>query len=105
MSSPRDQLLALAAHLLDDPRIEPSTMMGYPCLRNQGRFFASVNRDGSALIVKLSAERVIEAVAYGEGEPFSPNGRVFREWLAVPRAQSDTWSAMMDEALAFSEDP
>ena len=101
--TPREQLLAIGAHLLDREGIEPGTMMGYPCLRNEGRFFASLNKGASALIVKLPASRVEAAVASGEGEPFAPNGRVFREWLAVPTSRRDSWSAMLDEALAFSE--
>jgi hypothetical protein len=90
-----------------EPAVTRSTMMGFPCLRAGGKFFASVDRDGSHLLVKLPAARVAAAVAAGEGTAFAPNGRVFREWLAVPLARADRWEEYVRSAHAFirGDDP
>src|SRR5690348_13168681 len=81
-----------------DPAVRRSTMMGLPCVRLHGRFFASLDRRTGALLVKLSAQRVAELVAAGDGEPFAPAGRVFREWVAVPRADRRRWRRLLTEA-------
>jgi uncharacterized protein (TIGR02453 family) len=66
-----------------DPAVQRSTMMGLPCVRLDGRFFASLDRRTGALLVKLPAARVGELIADGVGEPFAPAGRVFRQWVAI----------------------
>lgn len=88
----------LAERLLADPDVTRSTMMGYPCLRANGAFFASIERSTGHLIVKLSMRRVNELVGTGRALPFTPNGRTFREWAAVPDADVDEWRALLAEA-------
>lgn len=101
-ASAREELYSrLTESLLDDPAVERSTMMGYPCLRVNGGFFASVERSTGHLIVKLPAARVGELVESGIGIPFAPNGRVFREWVACPFPDEEEWAALLDEARAF----
>ena len=91
----------LADALLTQPAITRSTMMGYPCLRVNGRFFACVERTSGNLIVKLPAARINALVSSGLAVPFAPNGRVFREWLASPIPDEGEWAALLDEARAF----
>ncbi|CPR05666.1 hypothetical protein BN971_00621 [Mycobacterium bohemicum DSM 44277] len=93
---------SLAEPLLSRATVIRSTMMGLPCLRVDGRFFASFDRRSAALVVKLPAARVSELVERGEAEAFAPAGRRFREWAAIDRARWQSWSAMLDEALAFA---
>jgi uncharacterized protein (TIGR02453 family) len=81
-----------------DPAVRPSTMMGLPCVRLRGRFFASFDRRSGALLVKLPAERVGQLIAAGDGEPFAPAGRVFREWVALPRPDMRQWRRLLAEA-------
>jgi hypothetical protein len=76
-------------------------MMGYPCLRNRGAFFACVERNTGHLILKLPADRVQELVRSGRALPFAPNGRVFREWASIPRPNRKQWTAMLTEARGF----
>ena len=76
-------------------------MMGFACLRSRDRFFACLHRAGTHLIVKLPAARVQTAIAEGVGEPFAPNGRVFREWLAVPWSRGEHWSDYARAAERF----
>jgi hypothetical protein len=95
----------LAAALLADPAVTRSTMMGLPCLRLRGRFFASVDRRTQALLVKLPASRVTGLIAGGHGEPFAPAGRVFREWVALPRPDRRRWRALLYEAQEYATGP
>ncbi len=87
--------------VLAQPAVSRSTMMGYPCLRVNGRFFACVERTTGNLVVKLPADRVNELVSSGSGISFAPNGRVFREWVALPISNEDEWTAFLDEARTF----
>jgi hypothetical protein len=91
----------LAEPLLAQPGIERSTMMGLPCLRVHGAFFASCDRRSGDLLVKLPQQRVDELVAAGRAHAFAPAGRRFREWAAVPPEWSRTWRRLLDDALAF----
>ena len=92
----------LAQQLLAEPGVTRSTMMGYPCLRANGAFFACVERATGNLIVKLPAHRVSELTATGQALPFSPNGRTFREWAAFPVADPAEWRALLTEARGFA---
>jgi hypothetical protein len=93
----------LAEPLLGRPDVTRSTMMGFPCLRVRGQFFASTDRASGALVVKLPEARVDELVDAGRAESFAPAGRRFREWAAVPYERSRTWKRLLDEALDFVE--
>jgi len=77
------------------------TMMGLPCLRVEGQFFASLDRQTGGLLVKLPAMRVESEIAKEKGEAFAPNGRMFREWLRVPQEGSRSWAAYLREAHHF----
>jgi hypothetical protein len=92
---------SLAQSLQKREGLTRSTMMGLPCLRVDGAFFASCDRKTGNLIVKLPEDRVAELVATGRGVPFAPAGRRFREWVAIPAAQSRRWKCHLEEALAF----
>ena len=99
----KEQLFwALAERLLAEPSVNRGTMMGFPCLRFDGRFFASIDRDSKDLVVKLPAGRVDGLIASGQGEVFAPNHRVFREWVAVPVPDRDLWAALLGEAEAYA---
>lgn len=91
----------LAEPLLAEADITEGTIMGFPCLRVGGQYFASVEHKGDRLVIKLPRARVQALVAEGLGEPFAPAGRVFKEWMAVPHALAETWPARMAEARAF----
>jgi hypothetical protein len=92
---------AVAEPLLTAATVTRSTMMGLPCLRVGGRFFASFDRRATALVVKLPAARVNELIESGDAEPFAPSGRRFREWASIDSGRSETWPPLLDEALKF----
>ena len=94
----------LTDDLLYDPAIGRATMMGHPCVRLAGRFLASYDAKEQCLVVKLSRERVTELIDLGEGEPFAPAGKVFREWVAIPTIDRDLWRKVLAEAVDFARE-
>jgi hypothetical protein len=92
----------LTDDLLYDPAIGRSTMMGHPCVRRAGRFFGSFDPKADCLVVKLAAARVDALIAGGTGEPFAPNGRVFREWVSIRTPHARTWARLLAEAREFA---
>jgi hypothetical protein len=92
----------IAQEWLSRPGVERSTMMGFPCLRRDGAFFACVDRRTGDLVVKLAADQVAAYVADGRGAPFAPAGRTFREWVAFPDRDEARWREVLEEAYAFA---
>lgn len=92
----------LTDDLLYDPAVGRSTMMGHPCVRRAGRFFASFDPKADCLVVKLPAERVVELIDDGIALPFAPNGKVFREWASILDADARGWARLLAEALDFA---
>ena len=91
----------LAEPLLHVAGVSRSTMMGYPCLRINGAFFACSDRRTGNLVVKLPERRVGELIDAGRAEPFAPSGRPFREWVSIGHEHSRSWPKSLDEAIAF----
>ena len=79
---------SFAEPLLAAPFVTRSMMMGFPCLRVRGRFFATFDRRTGALVVKLPEGRVDELISSGQAEPFAPAGRRFREWASIELART-----------------
>jgi len=84
-----------------DTHVSRSTMMGFPCVRLDGAFFASLDHRSGDLIVKLPKDRVSELVHNGTGKPFSPAGRTFKEWVSITEEDEATWSDLINEARRF----
>ena len=96
-----ERFWALAAPLLALPGVTRSTMMGFPCLRVRGAFFASRDHRSGELIVKLPRERVAQLIEAGTGKPFAPAGRTFREWVQIGDRSEDRWGELIEEARIF----
>jgi hypothetical protein len=91
-----------AATALRSPGVATGTMMGFPCLRAQGVFFAAAERRTGDLIVRLPAARVQALLGDGEAIAFAPNGRTFREWARVPQRDREGWAQLIGEALSYA---
>ena len=92
----------LAAELIaEDTRVAEGTIMNSRCLRVGTEFLALVDYKGSGLVVKLPKARVIELVEAGEGQPFGPGKKIFKEWLSVPLPDRRSWAALLREGVSF----
>ena len=85
----------------DHPRIIEGTIMNGKCLRVGKEFLALVDYKGSGLVVKLPRKRVDELIASGIGRRFAPAGRVFKEWVSVPKPDRRRWLSLLREGIAF----
>lgn len=94
--------LDAAAGILDRNGTTVSTMMGLPCLRLHGSFFASYDHRTGDLLVKLDRDEVDRMIDADEGHPFSPAGRRFREWVAVPQDKAGEWPRLLTRAHAHA---
>ena len=100
-AGPDDRLFWEIAEPLLASGAEKSTMMGHPCLRINGDFSASMERNTGDLIVKLAATTIDEMIDAGTAEPFAPAGRRFKEWALITSRDEDQWEALLHDALAF----
>src|SRR5262245_51266655 len=85
-----------------DPHVVEGTIMSGRCLRVGKEFLALVDYKGSGLVVKLPRERVAALIESGDGRPFAPAGRVFAEWVSIPKPDAKKWRALLDESVAFA---
>jgi hypothetical protein len=93
---------AAAGPVLSTAGVERGTMMGLPCLRSNGVFFASCDRSSGDLILKLPEERAQTLITAAIGEPFAPAGRTFRQWVRVGDRDERRWRALIAEARTFA---
>jgi hypothetical protein len=98
---PSDFFFETSAAALAHPEVVTGTMMGFPCLRVSGAFFASCDHRTGDLIVKLSRDRVRQLIDAGVGKPFAPAGRTFREWVLIDDRDETRWTELIDEARLF----
>ena len=80
--------------------VEPSQMMGMPCVKRGGKMVAGFTR--GAMVFKLpDAETHARALALDGAHLFDPggNGRPFKEWVVVPAEHADEWESFAAHAL------
>lgn len=90
-----------AAPLLAEGLIAESTLMGGPCVRTGDEFVGMPHHKGAGIVVKLERSRVDAMIESGEGLPFAPAGKVFREWVLVEAHEEDRWTELLRQAVAF----
>ena len=82
--------------------VAAGTMMGLPCLRLSGAFFAACDHRSGDLIVKLPGHHVQQLITAGAGKPFAPAGRTFREWVVIDDRDPARWATLIDEARIYA---
>lgn len=97
----RELFWQVADPLLTRSDIKKGTMMGFPCLRVDGQFFASIHKDTGDMVIKLPKDRVTELIEAGAASAFAPNGRTFKEWALIDEIDESKWREYLDEALDF----
>ena len=75
--------------------------MSSRCLRVGKEFLALVDYKGSGLVVKLPKDRVSELVDSEKGNPFGPGGKIFKEWISIPKQNRRQWKALLQEGVRF----
>jgi hypothetical protein len=101
-SDPHSRFWHLAEPLLARPGVSRSTMMGFPCLRLHDDFFASWDPRVQQLVIKLDASDVETLIQAGDGLPFAPAGRRFRQWVAVPATSLVRWPVLLEDAYCHA---
>ncbi len=73
--------------------LHESKMFGMPCLkRENGKVVAGHWKDGGLNVKLMDQAQREAALALPGAQLFDPGmGRVMREWVLVPAAQSDEW--------------
>lgn len=102
-NDPADDLFWDVARELmnNDDRLVQGTIMSSQCLRVGKEFCAMPHHKQQGIVVKLPRERVSEIIEAGEGEPFAPAGKVFKEWLAVLELDETRWRELLVESIDF----
>ncbi|MEM7139818.1 MAG: hypothetical protein AAF548_02225 [Actinomycetota bacterium] len=90
-----------AAPLLADGTVEEGTIMGGPCVRCRGEFVGMPHHNGDGIVVKLPRDDVDTMIESGEGAPFAPAGKTFREWVLVEAHDEDRWTDLLRASVAF----
>lgn len=99
---PDDELFwEIADPLIGSGSLEEGTIMQSRCVRSKGEFVAAAEHRTGDLVVKLPAARVAELIESGQGTPFAPAKRVFKEWVRIEDRQPELWEALMLESISF----
>jgi hypothetical protein len=80
--------------------VEPSQMMGMPCVKRGGKMVAGFTR--SAMVFKLpDPDAHARALALDGAHLFDPSGenRPFKQWVVVPEGHAAEWESLSHEAL------
>jgi hypothetical protein len=85
----------------EESGVKQSQMFGMPCLKTGTKAFAGYLE--GAMIFKLTGEEHAEALSLKGAYLFDPmgTGRVMKEWVQVPDAQSGTWEAFARAAAEY----
>ena len=99
------RLWEVAEPYLASGRLVEGTLMGYKCLRcaHGNGFVATVERGSGHPVVKLPRERVAALIETGEGQPFAPAGKVFREWVLLGDDTDEQLAELIVESISFVE--
>ena len=82
--------------------VEPSQMMGMPCVKRGGKMVAGFSKSAEAMVFKLpDPDAHARALALEGAHLFDPSGRgqPFKEWVVVPVAHEAEWDAFAQDAL------
>lgn len=94
----------LADEFIDAGKVQPGTMMGFPCLRVRGRYIACKDKVSGTLIVKLTEERVKNLVNSNLAITFAPAGVQFKQWASMTVSDEVLWRRVLREAGKLIEE-
>ena len=94
----------LSDELIDAGEAQPGTMMGFPCLKVKGSYFACKDKTSGTLIVRLTEKRVKDLVSSGEARVFTPAGQPFKRWARMEVFDESLWRGVLREAKKLVEE-
>ena len=94
----------VAESYINSEKATEGTLMNTACVRVRGEFVAMPDHKLGHLIAKLPASRVAALIAAGDGAPFGPGGKVFKEWVLLAERNEALWKNVFDEAVTFGDD-
>ncbi len=59
------------------------------------------NYKGPGVVVKLARDTVADMIEAGEGAPFAPAGKVFKEWVLVEEFDEGRWQELLRASVTF----
>ena len=99
MPTADDLFWDVAAQLYGQPGVLEGTIFGFRCLR-VNEAFVGMPANGN-LWVKLPEQRVSDLIESGVGEVCAPNGRPFREWVAISGHDEKLWLDLLNDSIEF----
>ena len=80
--------------------VEPSQMMGMPCVKRSGKMVIGFAKGEGAMVFKLP-DPDAHAQALRGAHLFDPGGKghPFKEWVVVPEAHATEWESFAQHAL------
>jgi hypothetical protein len=96
--------------IVDDlaPRgVLPGALFGARSLTLEGTAFACLKSDQLAVKLGAGTAAYADALAIDGAGPFDPSGkgRPFKDWVALPSAQSDEWGRLAEAGLDALDRP
>jgi hypothetical protein len=82
--------------------VEPSQMMGMPCVKRGGKMVAGFSKSEEAMVFKLpDPDAHAQALALDGAHLFDPGGKgqPFKEWVVVPESHAADWESFAEHAL------
>ena len=82
--------------------VEPSQMMGMPCVKRSGKMVAGFRKGEGGMVFKLPDPAAhARALALDGAHLFDPGGKghPFKEWVVVPFAHEAEWESFAQHAL------
>ncbi len=82
--------------------VEPSQMMGMPCVKRSGKMVAGFTKGEGGMVFKLPDPAAhARALALDGAHLFDPGGKghPFKEWVVVPFAHEAEWESFAQHAL------
>jgi hypothetical protein len=82
--------------------VEPSQMMGMPCLKRSGKMVIGFSKSAGAMVFKLpDHDTHARALGLEGAHLFDPSGKgqPFKEWVVVPAAHATEWESFAQHAL------
>lgn len=101
--TPQEHYHKVALQLESLDPVELSQMFGKPCLKTNGKAFASFFQE--EMVFKLSGTEHREALLLSGSKLFDPSGknRPMKEWVQVSFEHHNQWLALAQAALKYIE--